>query len=323
MGMSVESSLLPLVLITNGVPLEHLAPLEGVARIIMGPTDGSLLQRGEVLRLAPNLAGIINQAELRIDRELVAAAPNLRVVANVSIGIDNIDVPLLQSRAIVATHVPNGFTEATADCTLGMILSLARRLGEADRFVRARLWKDFRPGSWDGTLLAGKTLGIVGYGKIGRAVQRRAEAFGMKVIHYRRSSSLEAGYKPLAQLLTESDFVSLHTPLNAESDRLMNSERIRLMKPGAFLINMSRGKVVVESALVTALKSGHLSGAALDVFENEPEVHPALLEMTQVILTPHLGGGTREGRRQARLLCAENVAAVLLGKPPLTPVPGL
>lgn len=278
------------------------------------------MPRAEVLRLAPELAGIINQAELRVDAELLSVAPRLRVVANVSIGVDNLDRPSLRARGIIATNVPDSFTESTADCTLGLILAAARRLAEGDRYVRGGLWSGFQPGAWDGVQLAGKTLGIVGHGKIGRAVERRARAFGMDVIHYRRSDKSAPGYRPLPELLRTSDFVTLHTPLNADSDRLFNAERLRLMKRGSFLINMARGRVVDEGALVAALQSQHLAGAALDVFEDEPRVHPALLRMPQVVLEPHLGGGTRESRLQARQLCAANVAAVLTGRPALTPV---
>lgn len=307
---------LPLVLITNAVPPEVLVPLKGIARVIQGPAGGDLMPRAEVLRLAPNLAGIINQAELRVDAELLEAAPGLKIVANVAIGVDNLDLALMARRGVVATNVPDAFVESTADCTLGMILAVARRLPEADGFVRSGAWQKFQPGAWDGTLLHGKTLGIVGYGKIGRAVERRARVFGLRVIHYRRSPTGGAGLTALDELLRTSDFVSLHTPLNADSDRLLNEKRLARMKRGAFLINMARGRVVDEKALVAALQKGHLAGAALDVFEDEPRVHPALLAMKQVVLSPHLGGGTIEARRAARLLCAQNVAAVLQGRAP-------
>jgi glyoxylate reductase len=311
----------PFVLITNAVPPEVLTPLAGVAEVIVGPHDGDLMPRDEVLRLAPRLSGIINQAELRVDAELLDAAPRLQVVANVAIGVDNLDLPLLRARGIVATNVPEAFTESTADCTLGLLLAVARRLVEADSFVRAGHWRSFQPGRWDGLLLAGKTLGLIGYGRIGRAVERRARAFGLRVIHFHpRSDGSSPDYRPLEDLLAESDFISLHVPLTPDTHRLLNAARFGRMKRGACLINMARGRVIDESALVASLQSGHLAGAGLDVFETEPQVHPALLQMPQVVVTPHLGGGTRESRAQARRLCAENVAAVLRGRPPLTPV---
>lgn len=316
----MDSTGTPLVLITNTVARELLAPLDGIARVVMGPADGDLMPRAEILRHAPAVAGIVNQAELRVDAELLDAAPRLRVVANVAIGVDNLDLPLMARRGVVATNVPDAFVESTADATFALILAVARRIPEADRFVRAGEWQRFQPGRWDGPLLHGKTLGLVGYGKIAQAVERRAAAFGMIVRHYRRSATNTPGFLALDALLATSDFVSLHTPLNADSRRLLDAARLARMKRGAFLINMARGRVVDEAALVAALASGHLAGAGLDVFEDEPRVHPALLAMRQVVLTPHLGGGTHESRRQSRLLSIQNVAAVLQGRPPLTPV---
>lgn len=316
----MSSAPLPLVLITNTVPPAALSALDGLARIVMGPAGGDLMPRSEVLRLAPGLAGIINQAELRVDAELLDAAPALKVVANVAIGVNNLDLAQMARRGVVATNVPDAFVDSTADCTLALLLAVARRVPEADRYVRSGAWQSFQPGVWDGALLQGKTLGIVGYGKIGQAVEKRARAFGLTVIHYRRSDDRAPGYAPLETLLRTSDFVSLHTPLNADSDQLLDAARLGQMKRGAYLINMARGRVVNEGALVAALHSGHLAGAGLDVFEDEPRVHLALLAMKQVVLTPHLGGGTAESRQQARILCARNVAAVLRGERPLTPV---
>ncbi|MBL9215428.1 MAG: D-glycerate dehydrogenase [Opitutaceae bacterium] len=312
--------LLPTVLITNTVPPDVLAPLVGVARIIQGPADGNVMARSEVLRLAPSLAGIVNQGELRVDAELLDAAPELRVVANVAMGVDNLDLPLMRARGVVATNVPSAFIESTADCTLGLILAVTRRLVEADRYVRAGGWTAFQPGVWDGMLLRGKTLGLVGYGRIGRAVEQRARAFGLEVVHHSRTPSSAPGYRPLPALLGESAIVSLHVPLNADSRGLIDATRLRQMPRGAILINMARGRVVREAELVAALQEGHLAGAGLDVFEDEPSVHPVLAGLPQVVLTPHLGGGTRESRREARLLSVHNVAAVLTGRPPSTPL---
>lgn len=307
------------VLVTNAVPADVLEPLAGIADVIQGPAGGDLMARSEVLHLAPELDGIINQAELRVDAELLDAAPRLKVVANVALGTDNLDLSLMAERGVWATNVLESFVDSTADCTMGLILGVARRLVEADRYVRSGQWKSFQPGVWDGTTLAGKTLGIVGYGKIGQAVGKRARAFGMHVIWNRRSSSDDPDFRDMERLLMESDFVSLHTPLTAETRHLLNADRFALMKKGARLINMARGKVVDEAAMVKALVEGRLAGAGLDVFEFEPVVHPELLQSDKVILTPHLGGGTREARHSARLLCARNVAAVLRGQRPFTP----
>ena len=308
------------VLITNAVPADVLEPLAGIAEIIQGPSGGGLMSRDEVLRLAPELDGIVNQAELRVDEEVLNAAPRLQIVANVALGTDNLNLPLMAEHGVWATNVLESFVDSTADCALGLMLGVARRLVEADSYVRTGQWKAFQPGVWDGVTLAGKTLGIVGYGKVGRAVAKRARAFGMNIVWNRRRASADPEYRELEDLLRESDFVSLHTPLTEETRHLLNARRFALMKKGARLINMARGKVVEEAAMVQALADGQLAGAGLDVFEFEPEVHPELLRNERVILTPHLGGGTQEARRAARLLCVENVAAVLTGRPPLTPV---
>ncbi len=307
---------LPLVLITNAVPPAVLAPLEGLARVVTGPASGHLMSRAEVLQLAPDLDGIINQTELRVDLELLERAPNLKIVANVAIGADNLDLQLMAHHGVFATNVPHAFVDATADFTLGMILAIARRIVEADHYVRSGAWNNFQPGVWDGALLRNKTLGIIGYGAIGRAVGHRAGAFGMRVLHHRRTPCESPEYSSLDRLLRESDFVSLHTPLNADSHRLIDARRLGQMKPGAYLINAARGRVVDEQALVDALRSGRLAGAALDVFENEPQVHPELKNMSNVILTPHIGGGTLESRHDARYFCVENVARVLSGQRP-------
>lgn len=308
------------VLITNEVPSDLLAPLKGLANVIMGPAGGNLMPRDEVLRLAPGLDAIINQAELRVDSELLNAAPRLKIVANVALGTDNLDLPAMSARGVWATNVQDAFVDSTADCTLGLILGVARRLAEADRYVRAGRWQSFQPGVWDGMTLAQKTLGIVGYGKIGQAVARRARAFGMNVLWHNRTASQDAGYRPLDALLRESDVVSLHLPLTQETRHLMNAGRFALMKKGALLINMARGPVVDEAVMIEALASGLLGGAGLDVFEFEPKIHPSLIGNERVLLTPHIGGGTREARRQARSLCIRNVAAVLKGDHPLTAV---
>ena len=310
------------VLITNAVPADALSPLDELARVIQGPAGGPTMPREAVLELAPTLHGIINQAELRVDAELLDAAPKLKIVANVAIGVDNLDLDLMARRGVWASNVPDAFVASTADCAMALMLSLLRRIPPADAYVRAGRWPGdgFQPGVWDGALLAGKTLGIIGYGRIGQAVAKRARAFDMRVIHHSRGRSDDPDYRSLDALLGQADVVSLHTPLTESTHHLIDAARLARMKPGAWLINMARGPVAHEEAVVAALRSGQLAGAALDVFEFEPRAHPALLEMPNVVLTPHIGGGTDESRAQARRLCAENIAAVLRGQPPLTPV---
>lgn len=297
-----------------------LAPLAGIADVIMGPGDGNLMSRDEVFRLVGNADAIVNQAELRVDAELLDAAPRLKIVANVALGTDNMDLDLMARRGVWATNAADAFVDATADFTLGLLLGVARRLHEADAYVRGGQWQGFQPGIWDGMLLSGKTLGIVGLGKIGRAVAHRARAFGMKILGHSRSACADGSGTPLDDLLALSDAVSIHVPLTSETRQFIGAREFAMMKRGAIFFNTSRGSVVDEGALVAALEGGHLAGAGLDVFANEPDVHPALRQMPNVLLAPHIGGGARESRLAARLLCAENVALALQGREPTTPV---
>jgi glyoxylate reductase len=296
--------------------------LLGLAEIIKGPSGGPMCTREEVLALAPELVGIINQHELAVNRELLAAAPNLRIVANVAIGYNNLDIPALDEAGVWASNCPDPFSEPAADHTIALLLAVARRVPEADAYVRSGQWaKDgFQPGPWDGMLLGGKTIGIVGFGQIGRGVAKRAEAFGMRAIFHNTSGQNDPRYRTLEALLAESDVVSLHVPLVPATRHLLNAESIALMKRGAIVINMARGPVIDENALAAALAAGHLGGAGMDVAENEPQIHPSLLAQKNVVFSPHIGGGTVESRKQARLTCARNVAEVLQGRPPLNPV---
>ncbi len=307
---------LPKVLTTFLPQKEGVAPLGGLAEIVPGPGGGFQVSREEALEKIADCVGVISQSELRIDAELLDLAPNLKIAANVAIGIDNLDLELMASRGVWATNAHEPLVDPTADCAMGIIISLARRLGEAERFVRAGDWSQSQHGRWNGVLLSGKTLGLIGYGKIGQAVAKRARAFGMKVIHHRQQSSGDSESRTLESLLQEADFVSLHTPLTSKTHHLINAERLKLMKNGAFLINTGRGPVVDEAALVEALDEGHLGGAGLDVFENEPTIHPGLFGKENVLLTPHLGGSASESRLEALRVCAKNVAAVLKGETP-------
>ncbi|MCE2490897.1 MAG: D-glycerate dehydrogenase [Anaerolineae bacterium] len=311
---------LPVVLSTNEVPDDVMEPVQGLATVLQGPGGGLTMPRAEVLDLAPQLSAIVNQGELDVDEELLDSAPLLRVIANVAAGFNNMDPDLLNARGVWGCNTPDAFYESTADFTMAMILAAVRMLALGDRYIRADRWKRFEPGVWDGVLLRDKVLGIVGYGRTGKAVAQRARAFGMRILYTRRSVQDDPEYRTLEALLVEADIVSLHTPLTEETQHLIDAERLQAMKRGAWLINMARGPVVDEEALVQALQSGHLAGAALDVFEEEPIVHPALLSMDNVVLAPHVGGGTQEARYMSRRQCFENVALVLRGERPLTPV---
>jgi glyoxylate reductase len=266
----------------------------------------------------------------RIDAAQLDAAPGLRVVANIAVGFDNIDLAAARARGIVVTNTPDVLTEATADLTWGLILAAMRRIGEGERLVRRGGWSGWALDFMLGTDLRGKQLGIVGFGRIGRAVASRAAAFGMRVAFTTVDDDAAAGPGAdglwtrlgLDELLTGSDVVSLHVPLTASTRHLIDQRAILRMKRRAYLVNTSRGPVVDEAALAWALGEGLIAGAALDVFEEEPRVHPDLLSLENVVLVPHLGSATIETRTAMADLAARNVLAVLSGGDPLTPVIG-
>jgi glyoxylate reductase len=262
------------------------------------------------------------------DAFLEAAGPRLRLVANVAVGYDNIDLAACARHSVIATNTPGVLTDATADIAIALMLMVTRRLGEGERLIRAGV-----PWKWGldvhlGTGLRDKTLGIVGLGQIGRATARRARGFGMRIAYSGRRradpevvAELDAEFLPLDDLLAGADVVSIHCPLTPESTHLIGEAQLASMNPTAFLVNTARGPIVDEDALVRALQHGVIAGAGLDVFEHEPVVHPGLLELENVVLVPHLGSATLETRTAMAVLAAENVAAVLTGSPPLTEIP--
>ena len=315
------SALLPRVFVTVNVPLDHLAPLAGVADIIMPDNGVAAAPRAQVLEMISDCIAVISQGELRVDREFLDAATSLKFVANAAMGIDNLDLAELRSRGIAATNTPAAFAESTADHTLGLMLDMTRRISESDRFVRTGQWaRGMEPLRWEGTLLGGKTLGIIGYGRIAKMVERRARAFDMEVIHTKSTPHDHPDYRPLDTLLGEADIVVTLVPLTPETRHLINAERLAKMKPGSFFINVARGKVMDEAAVVAALQSGHLAGAAFDVFEEEPVVTESLFTMNNVVLAPHIGGATREQRKRGRLEASGEVARFLRSEALLNPV---
>lgn len=263
----------------------------------------------------------------RVDAAFLDAAPELRMVANVAVGYNNIDVGACTARGVTVTNTPGVLTDATADLAMGLVLMVTRRLGEGERLVRSET-----PWKWGmsmmlGTGLQGRRLGIVGMGAIGEAVATRARAFGMEIVYHNRTAvdaateeRLGASLVTLDELLATSDVVSLNCPYSEVTHHLIDSTALASMRPGAFLINTARGPIVDEAALAAALQDGTIAGAGLDVFENEPDVHPGLLELDNAVLVPHLGSATVETRGAMADLAANNVAAVLRGEPPLTPV---
>ena len=254
---------------------------------------------------------------------LEAAGPQLKIVANVAVGYNNIDVPACRARGVAVTNTPDVLTNACADFTWALILAVTRRLGEGERVVRAGKWGGWALDYMLGMELRGKQLGLVGLGRIGRAVADKAPAFGMTVAYATRTPAGLPGatHMPLDRLLATSDIVSLHCPMTPETTHLIDQKALTKMKRSAYLINTSRGPVVDEGALAWALKERLIAGAALDVYEKEPEIHAGLMTLENVLLIPHLASATTETRTGMADLAASNAIAVVTGQPALTPVP--
>jgi len=317
----------PRVVVTRPIPAAALELLAEHAELWVSPEDRPLgvAELHEAVRGADAVVTLLHD---RVDDAFLdAAGAALRVVANVAVGVDNVDVEACRARGVIATNTPGVLTDATADLALALILMVTRRLGEGERLLRrGERW------SWSMTFhlgggLGGKTLGVVGLGQIGTATARRCRALGMEVVYTGRRRApadvereLEARFLSLEELLAASDVVSLHCPLTPETRHLVDGAALRSMKPSAFLVNTTRGPVVDEGALVEALRAGVIAGAGLDVFEHEPDVHPGLLELENVVLLPHLGSATVETREAMAVLAARNVVAVLAGEAPPTPV---
>ncbi|TFJ95000.1 nicotinate-nucleotide pyrophosphorylase [Platysternon megacephalum] len=286
------------------------------------------MPRDEMLRRIKGADAVLTLLTEKVDDEFLdAAGEQLKVVANVAVGYNNIDVPALEKRGVVGSNTPKVLTETTADTAFALMMMVTRRFGEAERVIRSKT-----PWQWGmfymlGMGLQGKTLGVVGLGQIGAALGRRAKAFGMDVVYSDRSEApadvvAELGAKrmDMDEMLRTVDVISLHCPYLDSTHHLMSTEQFKLMKPTAYLVNTARGPIVDEQALVDALKAGELAGAGLDVFEKEPEVHEALLTMDNVVLLPHLGSATIETRTAMATLAARNALNVLAGKAPETPI---
>ena len=313
---------MPNILVTRKLPSAVLSKLETSGTVDLYKGD-SAIAPGELRARVADKDALVCLLTDAIDRQVIDAAAKLRVIANVAVGYNNIDIPYARSRGIVVTHTPDVLTESVADFTWALILAITRRLSEGDRLVRRGEWKGWALDFMLGTELKGKQLGLVGVGRIGRAVAARAPAFGMRVVYTEpRDIDLpNAENISLDRLLNTSDVVSLHVPLMPETRHLIDKKALTRMKRSAYLINTARGPVVDEAALAWALQQHLLAGAALDVYENEPAVHPDLLALDNVLLVPHLASATTETRTAMADLAAENVRAVLEGRPPLTPVP--
>lgn len=315
------------IVVTRQVPESALEILRGAGEVQVCSQDRPL-EVAELHEAVHGAHAIVSMLHDKIDTTVAnAAGPQLRVVANVAVGYDNVDAEELLRQGIIVTNTPGVLVDATADLTMGLLLMVTRRLGEGERLLRARQPWRFHLSFMLGSGLQGKTLGIVGLGHIGLAVAQRARAFGMELAYTGRhrvseqvESALGIRFLPQEELLRQADVVSLHCPLTEQTRHLIDAEALEMLKPSAVLVNTSRGPVVDEEALERALREGRIAGAALDVFEREPEVEPGLLDMDNVVLAPHLGSATVETRTEMAELAARNVAGVLTGNGPQTPL---
>lgn len=303
--------------------------LRAAVREVSASLHDRALTRDELLALVPGADALIATLSDRVDAALLDRAPRLRVVANYAVGLDNVDLAAARARGVVVANTPDVLTEATADQALALLLAVSRRVVEADRFVRDGRWRGFAPDLLLGRGLQGKVLGILGLGRIGQAVARRARAFGMELAYAGprprpEATPLAAVHLPLDALLARSDALVVTCPLLPATRGLLDARRLALLRPGALLVNVARGPIVDEAALAAALREGRLGGAGLDVFEDEPRVHPDLLALPpdRVVLAPHLGSATYEARAGMAALCVDAVLDVLAGRRPPNAVSG-
>ncbi len=312
------------ILVTREIPEAGLRPLEEFDVTVLSELPP---ERDELLEAASGIDGVLSTLTEQIDAEFMdAAGDGLKIVANMAVGYDNVDVETAKERGIVVTNTPEVLNETTADTAFMLLLAAARRLGEGERLVRAGEWEAWGPKMLLGPDIWGKKLGILGFGRIGQAVARRAMGFDMEVLYTGRSrkeeaeKEFEAQYLELDELLRECDFFTIHTPLTAETTHLIGAEELEKMKTQAVLVNTSRGPLVDEAALADALEEGRIFAAGLDVYEEEPEVHPKLLELENVVLAPHIGSASIETRDKMAATAGEDLRAVLRGEQPENPV---
>lgn len=310
------------ILVTGRLPSEIMSLLTRDHEVT-GNTLDAPMPREEILRRVRDKEGLLCMVTDRVDDALMAQAPKLRMIANCGVGYDNIDLAAATARGIWVSNTPDVLTDATADLTFALILATARRVVEGDRRTRAGEFTCWAPLLFLGTQVTGKTLGIVGLGKIGKALAVRARGFAMPILYHNRrrlpeaeEKDLNARFVDLNTLLSESDFVSLHVTLTEETRHRIGTAELKLMKPSAFLINASRGPVVDEAALLQALKNRSIAGAGLDVYENEPALTPGLADLDNVVLLPHMGSATVETRTAMAARAVENLLTGLAGSVP-------
>ncbi len=290
--------------------------------VCVNPAEGQMAREG-LLRAVADADAMVSMLTDRVDAELLDAAPRLKVVANYAVGSNNVDVQAATSRGIMVTNTPEVVTDATADLAWAILMGIARNVCVVDRFTRSGSWTEWRPEAFIAADITGATLGIVGMGRIGQAVARRAAGFDMRILYYDvRQAAPEverrcgACFVPLDTLLRESDFVTIHVPLVEATRHLIDARALSLMKPTAYLVNAARGPIVDERALVRALQAGTIAGAALDVYENEPRLADGLAQLDNVILIPHLGANSRRTRDRMAAMTVDNIVAALSGETP-------
>lgn len=310
------------ILITARLPEQLLEPICRLHSITVS-SDDRPFERERLLREIREQDGLLCSITDRIDREIFERAPRLKMIANYGVGFDHIDLAEATRRRIPVSNTPGVLTDATADLAFALILAVGRRLVEGDRLTRAGDFQFWAPFHFLGREVSGKTLGIIGLGRIGQAVARRAAGFNMRILYHNRKRLLEAEelqlgakYCTQEELLSQADFISLHVPLTPDTHHLIGTGQLRSMKPDAILINTSRGPVVDERALVAALEQGEIGGAGLDVYENEPELVPGLEQLSNVVLVPHIGSATVETRTRMGTMAVANLLAGLAGRLP-------
>jgi len=311
------------VFVTRKILEEGLNMLRERYDVEVSDYDG-IIPREMLLEKVKGADALVSLLTDNIDAEVMdAAGPNLKIIANYAVGYNNIDVEEATKRGIMVTNTPGVLTETTADFAWTLLMAIARRIVEADKFVREGKFRGWEPMLLLGTDVFGATLGIVGFGRIGQAMARRALGFNMRVLYYDNSKvdeqiekELKATFVDLPTLLKESDFVTLHVPLTKQTHHLIGEKELKMMKKDAYLINTARGPVVDEKALVKALKEGWIKGAALDVFENEPEIEPELLKLDNVVLAPHIASASYATRSKMSVMVAENIIKALNGEVP-------
>ncbi|MEY5008566.1 MAG: 2-hydroxyacid dehydrogenase [Sphingomonadaceae bacterium] len=313
----------PKVIVTRELTDGVMARMEELFETRLNREDRALT-RAELEAAVADADVLVPTITDRIDADLIAkAGPRLKLIANFGVGVDHIDLHAARERRILVTNTPGVLTEDTADMTMALILSVPRRLGEGEKLIRAGAWDGWKPSGMLGHRVNGKTLGIIGMGRIGRAVARRAQGFGIRTIYHNRhrlpegvEAELGARFVDLDSLFTQSDIISINCPHTPETHHLVNAERLAQMRPDAYLVNTSRGEVLEEDALIKALQSGQIAGAGLDVYVNEPHVDPRLLDLPNTVLLPHMGSATYEGRAAMGEKVIANIRAWVDGHRP-------